>query len=226
MTKNTHTLFEDNPVSDVESQRIASALRSSGVWIAVIWLVSIIVGFALRGGWVPALDLPILNWIHAHQVPWLQEVMRIITLGGYWPAYVVMLALLLVVLVPKKQGRTWLILALNAALTWGANNLMKVIFNRERPLDFFQIEQDGLSYPSGHAMVAVAVYLLAALMIAKAFPNLKCLAVVLGVASFLPGLSRLFMGVHYPSDVLMGWLLGVACAAFWYQIWLREGAGQ
>lgn len=196
-------------------------LKSSKVWIISIWVLAILFGIALSLGWMPAIDLPILSWIRDHQVAWLQQVMYIITLGGYWPVYIILLLVLALILIPRKQLRSWLILALNAGATWGMNNLMKVIFQRERPFEFFQMEQGGLSYPSGHAMVSVAVYLLAALLLARAFPKLKWLAVVIGVASFLPGLSRLFMGVHYPTDVIIGWLLGLSAAIFWYKVWLN-----
>ena len=195
--------------------------RSPTFWTVAVWAIAILVGIALRLGWMPAIDLPILSWIRDNQVDGLQRFMYVITLGGYWPAYVVLLAILALILIPKQQLRSWLVLAFNAAATWGMNGLMKVIFRRERPIDFFQMEQGGLSYPSGHAMVAVAFYLLAALMLAKAFPRLKGIAVVIGVGSFLPGLSRLFMGVHYPSDVIIGWMLGVSAAFFWYHVWLR-----
>lgn len=194
---------------------------SIAVWIVSIWGVAILFGVALSLGWVPAIDLPIMTWIHDNQIDGLQQFMYIITLGGYWPAYVILLAVLALILIPMKQLKTWVILATTAAATFGINELMKVIFQRERPLVFFQIEQEGLSYPSGHAMVSVAFYLLVALMLAKAFSKLKWAAVILGVVSFLPGLSRLFMGVHYPSDIIMGWLLGLSAALFWYRIWLR-----
>lgn len=196
---------------------------SIAVWIVSIWGVAILFGVALSLGWVPAIDLPIMTWIHDNQIDGLQQFMYIITLGGYWPAYVILLAVLALILIPKKELKTWVILAATAAATFSANELMKVIFQRERPMEFFQMEQGGLSYPSGHAMVSVAFYLLAALMLAKAFPKLKWAAVILGVVSFLPGLSRLFMGVHYPSDIIMGWLLGLSAAIFWYRVWLRKG---
>jgi len=193
------------------------------ILIVSIWGVAIILGIALRLGWIPAIDLPILTWIHDNQIDGLQQFMYIITLGGYLRAYIIVLSILALILIPRKQIRAWVVLALNSAATFGINELTKVIFQRERPLVFFQIEQEGFSYPSGHAMVSVAFYLLAAMMLAKAFPKLKWVAVILGVVSFLPGLSRLFMGVHYPSDIIMGWLLGLSAAIFWYRVWLRKG---
>ncbi|HHU07426.1 MAG TPA: phosphatase PAP2 family protein [Clostridiaceae bacterium] len=196
---------------------------SFAVWIVSIWGVAILFGVALRLGWVPAIDLPILTWIHNNQIDGLQQFMYIITLGGYLRAYIIVLSILALILIPRKQIHAWVVLTLNAAATFGINELMKVIFQRERPLVFFQIEQEGFSYPSGHAMVSVAFYLLAAMMLAKAFPKLKWVAVILGVVSFLPGLSRLFMGVHYPTDIIMGWLLGLSAAFFWYRIWGRKG---
>lgn len=209
------------PLTDLSEAKKLSSFRSHKLWIVSIWGIAIAFGVALRLGWVPAIDLPLLTWIRDHQLAGLQRIMYIITVAGTWPVYIILLLLLALILLSKKQLRAWVILALNAGLTFAVNNLLKVILRRGRPLDFFQISQGGSSYPSGHAMVAVAFYLLAALMLAKAFPRLKWLAAVIGVVSFLPGLSRLFMGVHYPTDVIMGWLLGVSAAFFWYEIWLQ-----
>ena len=209
------------PLTVTSEVKKISSFRSHKGWILSIWGLAIAFGIALRLGWMPAIDLPVLTWIRNHQLAGLQRIMYVITVAGTWPVYIGLLFLLALILIPKKQLRVWLILALDAGLTFAVNNLLKVIFKRGRPLDFFQISQGGSSYPSGHAMVAVAFYLLAALILAKSFPRLRWLAAIIGVASFLPGFSRLFMGVHYPSDVIMGWLLGVSAAFFWYQLFLQ-----
>ncbi|NLC89797.1 MAG: phosphatase PAP2 family protein [Clostridiaceae bacterium] len=209
------------PLTNSSEVRKPASFRSRKLWIVSIWGIAIAFGVAVRLGWMPAMDLPLLTWIRDHQLAGLQRIMYIITVAGTWPFYIGLLLLLALILIPKKQLRDWLILALDAGLTFAVNNLLKVIFQRGRPLDFFQISQGGSSFPSGHAMVAVAFYLLAALMLAKAFPRLKWLAAVIGAVSFLPGLSRLFMGVHYPTDVVLGWLLGVSAAFFWYEVWLQ-----
>ena len=199
----------------------SNLLKSPAIWTAVTWIMAIIVGIALRWGWMPAIDIPLLTWIKDNQIDGLQNFMYVITLFGYWQAYVFVLGALALILIAKNQLRTWIVLAVSAVTTFAMNELLKAIFQRERPFEFFQMEQDGLSYPSGHAMVGVAVYFLCALMLVKAFPNLKLLAVALAIFSFLPGLSRLFMGVHYPVDVIMGWLLGLSSAIFWYRVWLQ-----
>lgn len=199
---------------------LTAQLKSPLIWIVAVWIMAIIFGIALKLGWMPAIDIPILSWIKDNQIESLQQVMYIITMAAYWPAYVIILAILAVILLLKKEWQSWFILASCAAVTWGLNGVMKIIFQRERPYEFFQMEQGGLSYPSGHAMVSAAFYLLAAILLAKAFPKLKILAVLIGIFGFLPGLSRLFMGVHYPTDVFVGWLLGISEAWFWYKVWL------
>ncbi|NLC40873.1 MAG: phosphatase PAP2 family protein [Clostridiaceae bacterium] len=208
-------------MTDSSEGKNLSSFRSHKVWIVACWGLAIVFGIALRLGWMPAIDLPILTWIHNNQVSWLQQVMYVFSISGNWQAYLILLAVLALILIPKKQLRTWFFLTFNTLTTFGMSQLFKLIFHRERPADFFLIEQSGLSYPSGHAMVSVAFYLSAALMLARLYPKGKWKSIILGAVSFLPGLSRLFMGVHYPTDVLMGWLLGVSAAFFWYELWLQ-----
>ena len=208
-------------LKDSPKAKTLSSFRSHKVWIVACWGLSIVFGTALRLGWIPAIDLPVLTWIHNNQVSWLQQLMYIFSIIGNWQAYLIVLVVLALILISKKQLRTWLILTFNTLTTFGMSQLFKLIFHRERPSDFFLIEQGGHSFPSGHAMVSVALYLSAALMLARLYPDEKWKSVNLGIISFMPGLSRLFMGVHYPTDVLIGWLLGVSAAFFWYELWLQ-----
>lgn len=196
--------------------------RSLSIYSLSIWILALIMGIAIRSGWLPAIDIPLLMWLSAQQSNGLQTFMGLLTLSGHWLTFLIMLTILAAPLIHKKQFRSWLILVFSTLSTWILNFLLKISFRRQRPpLEFFRIEQSGLSYPSGHAMVSVAFYLLAALMLARSFPEKRWPSIVLGIFSFLPGLSRLFLGVHYPTDVIMGWLLGLSTAFFWYKLWLE-----
>jgi undecaprenyl-diphosphatase len=99
---------------------------------------------------------------------------------------------------------------------WLVNGLLKDLFGRARPEVVPHLRDVvSLSFPSGHAMTSAAVYLtLGALSmrvadrrVAKAY----CIVVAMGV-SVLVGASRVFLGVHYPTDVLAGWLAGMIWA--------------
>lgn len=97
-----------------------------------------------------------------------------------------------------------------------ASTLLKLAFARPRPdLVPHATEVTTASFPSGHAMVSAVVYLTLAALLARlvAAPRLK--AYIIGVAvvlTLLIGTSRIYLGVHWPSDVLAGWAAGAAWA--------------
>ena len=90
--------------------------------------------------------------------------------------------------------------------------LMKNLFGRTRPHDLMIIEEIGYSFPSGHSSCAMAFYGLIAYLIFKsdlAKKKKKILIIGLLILIFLIGVSRIYLGVHYPSDVLAGFMVGI-----------------
>ena len=99
---------------------------------------------------------------------------------------------------------------------WFLNETLKEVFQRARPAIVPHLQNVmTLSFPSGHAMNSAAVYLtLGALTMRLADRRVTrwyCMAAAM-LLTFLVGASRIFLGVHYPTDVLAGWLLGMTWA--------------
>lgn len=113
-----------------------------------------------------------------------------------------------------------------------ASTLLKLAFARPRPdLVPHATEVATASFPSGHAMVSAVVYLTLAALLARlvAAPRLKAYIIgVAGVLTLLIGTSRIYLGVHWPSDVLAGWAAGaawaLACLALARALHIGEGA--
>jgi undecaprenyl-diphosphatase len=108
---------------------------------------------------------------------------------------------------------------------WFLNGVLKEIFQRARPVIVPHLRDVvSSSFPSGHAMTSAAVYLtLGALSMRVAhrpITKFYCMAVAMFL-TLLVGASRVFMGVHYPTDVLAGWLIGLTWAL---ACWLTERA--
>ena len=106
---------------------------------------------------------------------------------------------------------------------FGLNEGLKQIYGRARPdPEFRWVEVDSLSFPSGHAMMSAIVYLTLVVFITreKRAPISKIpLMIAALLFCILIGLSRIYLGVHYPTDVLGGWLAAVA----WLEIcWIAE----
>ncbi len=103
------------------------------------------------------------------------------------------------------------------------SDTIKMLFDRPRPdLVLHLVHVQSPSFPSGHATYAALAYLTFAALLARALHGQMVKAYVVSCALFLTlliGFSRVYLGVHYPSDVLAGWCLGSAYAiACWYSV--------
>ena len=151
---------------------------------------------------------------------WLHEVGRDMTaLGGVAVLGGMTLAVAGYLLMIKKYHAMWLVIS---ATTGGLviSTLLKWMFSRERPqlVPHLSVVHTS-SFPSGHSMLSAVVYLTLGVMLARLVPNRSAKIYFMGLAiflSFLIGISRVYMGVHYPTDVLAGWTAGCVWATLCY----------
>lgn len=120
--------------------------------------------------------------------------------------------ILLTVLCARKHPKLGGSVAVNLLLAWLLNERLKMIFQRPRPADPWLVHETGFSFPSGHSMVSMAFYGFLIYLVWRCVTNQKLkytLTAVLGVLILLIGLSRIYLGVHYVTDVLGGFLIGL-----------------
>ena len=166
---------------------------------------------------------------------WLQDAIRDITaLGGYTVLSIVTLSAAAYLWL-AGQGRVALFIVVAAAGAILLVTLLKIGFDRPRPdLVTHLVTTETPSFPSGHSTASAAVYLMLGALLARVQRRrrLRLFFVGLGVAmTVLVGLSRVYLGVHWPSDVVAGWTLGggwaVACwllaTWFWFGASLPDG---
>lgn len=127
------------------------------------------------------------------------------------PLFLIILTIALIILIKNIKIREYICanLIISTVLNFGLKNIVR----RARPDEFRIIEEAGYSFPSGHSMVSMAFYGLLIYLIYKKVNNkyLKnCLIILLSMIILLIGLSRIYLGVHYTSDVLAGFLLGLS----------------
>ena len=130
-----------------------------------------------------------------------------------------------------RQARSALVLIAAVAGGQVLSHLTKGFFIRPRPdLVSHEAYVHTASFPSGHSMMAAVTYLTLAVMLARATPLRRLKAYYVAMAAVVTvavGVSRVYLGVHWPSDVLAGWMIGAAWALLFYSVteWLaRRGA--
>ena len=145
-------------------------------------------------------------------------VARVITLLGGTIFIISSAVLLFIIIKNKKIG--FLILA-NLAIVATLNQLLKHILKRPRPTGYRLIEVSGYSFPSGHSMVSMAYYGFLIYLIYKYVKNkyIKWISIcILSIFICLIGISRIYLGVHYTSDVLAGFLISITYLIMYIEI--------
>ena len=125
--------------------------------------------------------------------------------------FLIILTITLFILIKNKK--IGLSIILNLIVITGLNQILKYILQRPRPTEYRLIEETGFSFPSGHSMVSMAFYGYLIYLIYKYVKNkdLKWISIVLlSILICSIGISRIYLGVHYTSDVLGGFLISVS----------------
>jgi undecaprenyl-diphosphatase len=162
---------------------------------------------------------------------WLEHWSRDITSLGSGAVLTLVTLLVVGYLLIEHSYASAVLLLVSAGGGTALTTSLKGFFNRDRPNvvphltdAFFQ------SYPSGHAMMSTVVYLTVAVLLARTMKRRRskiycvCAALLL---SFLVGLSRVYLGVHYPTDVLAGWAGGIGWALLcWLTAYWLEKRGK
>jgi undecaprenyl-diphosphatase len=172
---------------------------------------------AVLGGSTGWLDLPLVRLAERSRSPGLTRVMSVLTWLGNGATLVGVAVVAAAVLIAIRQRVPALFVAASALGAGALNALLKIAFSRPRPLLMSHLAHaGGYSFPSGHAMAGAAIYGALAVVAVRRFPERRWWVVapcVLLVAAI--GVSRVYLGVHFPSDVIAGWAVGAS-----WPIWL------
>ena len=125
--------------------------------------------------------------------------------------FLIILAMTLLILI--KDKKIGLSILSNLVIITVLNQLLKIILQRPRPTDYRIIEETGYSFPSGHSMISMAFYGYLIYLIYKYVKNkyIKWISIVLlSILICSIGVSRIYLGVHYTSDVLGGFFISIS----------------
>jgi undecaprenyl-diphosphatase len=159
-----------------------------------------------------SIDGPVARFVVAHREPWLTRVFEVLTWAG--SAAILVPVVAVVGLWLRHTRTTWGPLIFLAASLAGAtvlSTVVKLAVGRPRPVADALANALGYAFPSGHATAATAGWLSVAIVLSRStrrWPRKVALVTAAILIAAMVGLSRVYLGVHEPTDVLGGWALG------------------
>lgn len=173
---------------------------------------------SIGNGTIERFDMSIIGVIQGMEMPWLTKVLKFFTWigSGSVVAPVTFIAFFLLYFIFKYRQQAFLFVSVIAG-TVLLNELLKLYFKRERPEIYRIIDAGGFSFPSGHTMMAFSLYTIITYV---AWRNVKSSfgrVLLVLFATFMISMiavSRIYLGVHYPSDIVGG----LAASALWVTI--------
>ena len=198
----------------VNRQNLINSLRRQGVWLIGYLLILSIVAWLCTEVWEQeafSLDSSLLLWIHQFANPQLDSLMLFITALGD-PGMVITVFISTIAWLGMKRRYTdvirFIIACVGGVLL---NQVMKLFFAKPRPELWMRlISEHSFSFPSGHAVGSMVVYGFIAYILAREFSIYQ--RYIYAVASTIIiaiGFSRLYLGVHYPTDIIAGYGVGI-----------------
>lgn len=154
-------------------------------------------------------DQSIYNYLIGKRSDFLDTYFTNITKLANTSTIIIVLCILLLTTDKKYSNILVLCVSINIII----NNMIKYIIRRPRPNHLRLIKEWGYSYPSGHSMASIAIYGFLIYYIYKKIENIYLKISLITILSLLIisiGLSRIYVGVHYPSDVLAGFVLAIS----------------
>lgn len=169
-------------------------------------------------------DTRLMLSLGAERRAWLSPVMYLASLVGGGPVAVPAALLFVFLLRRHRRGSDAKAYAIIALSGWALYGLAKLSIERARPhvIPYLYHGAGWYSYPSGHSTLAPIIFGLAAVLWSapwKSEGRRRAFIIAASVLAFTIAFSRVYIGVHYPSDVAGGLLLGIGWSSFWYWWW-------
>ncbi len=196
------------PVGLISAILLLSLAVGVGALVLFTWIAE-----EMLEGATARFDMSVRTWVHGFASPAVTAGMKFITeLGSLGLSIAAVVAIVAFLVTGWKRAAGWLLLSLAGATVLSL--ALKYGFHRPRPVPFFGVAPHSYSFPSGHSLFSLCFYGTLAGLINARVRSLWLRIVLWTLATLLVfaiGLSRIYLGVHYPSDVIAGYL----AAAMW-----------
>lgn len=203
-------------------------LEKNVKWIVLFLCIILIIGIIqdLLNKEIDKLDVAGYNMVSEYLISDnVTPIAKSITqLGG--AIFLIGLSITLAIVIKNKK--IGILIWVNIAISTLLNQILKFIIQRPRPTEFRIIDESGYSFPSGHSMISATFYGFLIYLIYKNVKNkyLKySLITMLVILILLIGTSRIYLGVHYTSDVLAGFLIAISYLIIFTTVadlWIKE----
>ncbi|WP_239614846.1 phosphatase PAP2 family protein [Cohnella mopanensis] len=185
-------------------------LRKAYVWACLAAVVFVIISLLIRSEGISGFDSSVISEVQGWESNGLTSVMKTFSWLGS-TSVVIVIALLILLFLAFILGHRMELLFLIASLGGASllNRVLKITFQRERPNLHRLAEELGYSFPSGHSMAAFALYGALTYLLWKHVKSGRGRALLVTIGAiivFSIGISRVYLGVHYPSDIVGGYL--------------------
>ncbi len=188
---------------------IGKVITKKKICISILIIVaSIIFGVIIKqkGGF--NFEYSIIKFVQKITNNFTFYIFKNFTVLGNFNTYVPILLICFIYSKYKHLNEFFYVVLLSCFVGLIVMNLYKYTFLRIRPIDFFRIEQQGYSYVSGHSLLSTSFYFTISYLLCS-FENRKF--VYLRIIPFVIAFSRLVVGVHWPTDVIFGMMVGYMC---------------
>jgi len=200
-------------------KRLQKGIKENISWIIAFFCLIIffsIIRLYLKDS-LEVFDSTIYNFFSKYQNDTLTSIFKFIS---HLCGPITVIVLLFIILIFGKNEEYDMYCAIITTGAFIINYLVKIVFRRPRPLDINLITETGFSLPSSHAMVSVSFYGFLMYYVYKLDINKKkkiLLEAILSILIILIGISRIYLGVHYASDVVAGMCLSI----FYYILFIK-----
>lgn len=180
--------------------------------ISVLSILFILLSLSIVFNLTTSFDTIIYNLIIFKMNNLITSIYKVITFFGSTLFIILLCVFFLILFIILKKKNYGLIITSVLVISTIFNNLIKVIICRERPDVLKLVVENTFSYPSGHTMASVSMYGILMYLVLKSNMNKKLkitLSIILGILPIIIGMSRIYLGAHFATDIIGGFILSI-----------------